>query len=56
MGFLARLLKLKHAKMVEDVVQELEKDAFELLDTHEKCFLCLFIWAGSGCHKDLNMV
>src|SRR6266511_1327690 len=46
----------KHAKMVENVVQELGKGAFELLDLHEKCFLRLFIWAGCGCHKDLNMV
>ena len=46
----------KRAKMVEDVVQELGKGAFELLDAHEKCFLRLFIWAGCGCHKDLNTV
>ena len=44
----------KHAKMVEDIVQELGKGAFELLDAHEKCFLQLFIWAGCGCYKDLN--
>ena len=29
----------KRAKMVENVVQELGKGAFELLDLHEKCFL-----------------
>jgi hypothetical protein len=29
----------KHVKMVENVVQELGKDAFELLDPHEKCLL-----------------
>src|SRR6266498_3121473 len=46
----------KHAKMVENVVQELGKGAFELLDLHEKRFLRLFIWAGCGCHKDLNTV
>jgi len=46
----------KRAKMVEDVVQELGKGAFELLDAHEKRFLQLFIWAGCGCHKDLNTV
>ena len=46
----------KRAKMVEDVVQELEKGAFELLDAGEKRFLQLFIWAGCGCHKDLNTV
>ena len=46
----------KCAKMVEDVVQELGKGAFELLDAHEKHLLQLFIWAGCGCHKDLNTV
>jgi hypothetical protein len=46
----------KRAKMVEDVVQELGKGAFELLDAHEKRLLRLFIWAGCGCHKDLNTV
>jgi hypothetical protein len=46
----------KRAKMVEDVVQELGKGAFELLDSHEKRLLRLFIWAGCGCHKDLNTV
>ncbi len=33
----------KCAKMVENVVQELGKGAFELLDLHEKHLLCLFI-------------
>jgi len=42
--------------MVENVVQELEKGAFELLDLHEKRLMWLFIWAGCGCHKDLNTV
>jgi hypothetical protein len=46
----------KRAKMVENVVQELGKGAFELLDPHEKHLLQLFIWAGCGCHKDLNTV
>jgi len=46
----------RRAKMVENVVQELGKGAFELLDLHEKCLLRLFIWAGCGCHKDLNTV
>ena len=46
----------KRAKMVENVVQELGKGAFELLDPHEKRLLRLFIWAGCGCHKDLNTV
>ena len=46
----------KRAKMVEDVVQELGKGAFELLNAQEKCILQLFIWAGCGCHKDFNTV
>ena len=46
----------KRAKMVENVVQELEKSAFELLNSDEKRLLRLFIWAGCGCHKDLNTV
>ena len=46
----------KCAKMVEDVIQELGKGAFELLDAHEKHLLRLFIWAGCGCHMDLNTV
>jgi len=46
----------KRAKMIENVVQELGKGAFELLDSHEKRLLQLFIWAGCGCHKDLNTV
>ena len=46
----------KHVKIVENVVQELGKGAFELLDPHEMCLLQLFIWAGCGCHKDLNTV
>jgi hypothetical protein len=46
----------KRAKMVENVVQELGKGVFELLDPHEKRLLRLFIWAGCGCHKDLNTV
>ena len=46
----------KRAKMVENVVQELGKGVFELLDPNEKRLLRLFIWAGCGCHKDLNTV
>jgi len=46
----------KRAKMVENVVQELGKGVFELLDLHEKRLFRLFIWAGCGCHKDLNTV
>src|SRR6266508_6977367 len=42
----------KHAKMVENVVQELGEGVFELLDPHDKCLLRLFIWVGCGCHQD----
>jgi len=46
----------KRAVMVENVVQELGRGVFELLDHHEKRLLRLFIWADCGCHKDLNTV
>ena len=36
--------------------QELGKEAFNDLPDEEKCILRLFIWAGCGCHKDLNTV
>jgi len=46
----------RHAVMVESLVTELEKEAFDLLSDEEKQVLKLFIWAGCGCHKDLNTV
>ena len=42
--------------MLEAIVWELGKEAYELLSTEEKHILKLFIWAGCGCHKDLNSV
>ncbi len=46
----------KYAGMLEKVVADLGKEAFEMLSDDEKCMLWLFIWAGCGCHKDLNTV
>src|SRR6266487_6372880 len=44
------------AKMMEEAIKKLGKDAFENLDDNEKRIMKLFIWAGCGCHKDLNSV
>jgi hypothetical protein len=46
----------KWAKMVEQILAKQGKEAFEDLEENEQWFLCLFIWAGCGCHKDLNTV
>ncbi|KAF8799066.1 hypothetical protein BYT27DRAFT_7264089 [Phlegmacium glaucopus] len=46
----------RQALMLEKTVAELGKEAFEKLSDEEKRLLCLFIWAGCGCHKDLNTV
>jgi hypothetical protein len=48
--------KERIAKMTEKVVVELGKEAYEMLSDTEKQTLKLFIWAGCGCHKDLNTV
>ena len=42
--------------MTEMAVTELGKEAFEKLSEEDKHILRLFIWAGCGCHKDLNTV
>ena len=44
------------ATMMEKLVIKLEKASFEMLSDDEKHVLKLFIWAGCGCHKDLNTV
>jgi hypothetical protein len=44
------------ATMLEQLVIKLGKEAFELLSNDEKRIMKLFIWAGCGCHKDLNTV
>ncbi|KAF8872932.1 hypothetical protein CPB84DRAFT_1854232 [Gymnopilus junonius] len=46
----------RKANMIEEAVAELGREAFEQLSNEEQCFLWLFIWAGCGCHKDLNTV
>ncbi|KAF8801161.1 hypothetical protein BYT27DRAFT_7262198 [Phlegmacium glaucopus] len=46
----------KQAIMFEGLIAELGKEAFEMLSPEEKHILKLFIWAGCGCHKDLNTV
>jgi len=52
---LSETVKAKHeAAMLEQVVIKIGKDSFDLLSDDEKRILKLFIWAGCGCHKDLN--
>ena len=46
----------RKAKMIEEAVAELGKEAFNDLSDEEKHLFRLFIWAGCGCHKDLNTV
>jgi hypothetical protein len=46
----------RNAAMLEQLVIKLGKEAFELLSDNEKLVMKLFIWAGCGCHKDLNTV
>jgi hypothetical protein len=46
----------KEAVMMEQLVIKLGKDSYEKLSNDEKRILKLFIWAGCGCHKDLNTV
>ena len=46
----------KRAVMLEEAVADLGKEAFDNLSDEEKEIFRLFIWAGCGCHKDLNTV
>ncbi len=46
----------KRAVMLEEAVADLGKEAFDNLSDEEKRVFRLFIWAGCGCHKDLNIV
>lgn len=46
----------RRAKMMEDYVKKLGNEAYDMLSESEKHALSLFIWAGCGCHKDLNTV
>jgi len=42
--------------MSEDLVIDLGKDVYEMMSDKEKHYLTYFVWAGCGCHKDLNSV
>jgi hypothetical protein len=44
------------AKMSEDVIIKLGKDVYDIMTPPEKRCLTYFVWAGCGCHKDLNTV
>jgi len=44
------------AKISEDLVIDLGKDAYEIMSNKEKQYLTYFVWAGCGCPKDLNSV
>ena len=44
------------AVMLEKLVIKLGKLSFDMMSDNEKHILKLFIWAGCGCHKDLNTV
>jgi hypothetical protein len=46
----------RNAAVYDEAVSELEKEALNDLPDDEKSILQLFIWAGCGCHKDLNTV
>ena len=46
----------RRAIMLEKTIAELGQEAFEKLSDEEKHLLHLFIWAGCGCHKDLNTI
>ncbi|HEY1870913.1 MAG TPA: hypothetical protein VGG71_07635, partial [Chitinophagaceae bacterium] len=46
----------RHAVSMEQLTKDLGKDHYEKLSDDEKQILKLFIWAGCGCHKDLNTV
>jgi len=46
----------RRAIMLEKTIAELGQETFEKLSDEEKHLLHLFIWAGCGCHKDLNTI
>ena len=48
--------KERTAVMMESLVIKLGKEAYEMMSDDEKGTMKLFIWAGCGCHKDLNTV
>ena len=46
----------RHAVSMEQLTKDLGKNHYDQLLDDEKRILKLFIWAGCGCHKDLNTV
>ena len=46
----------RQAATMEKLVIRLGKEHYDTLSDDEKRILKLFIWAGCGCHKDLNTV
>ena len=42
--------------MLQKLMADLGKDAFENLSDQEKALFKLFLWVGCRCHKDLNTV
>ena len=46
----------KKAVMLEEAIAELGHEAFNKLSDDDQRVFWLFIWAGCGCHKDLNTV
>src|ERR1700722_8827987 len=46
----------KNAAMMEKLVIQLGRESYTALSDDERRIMKLFIWAGCGCHKDLNTV
>jgi hypothetical protein len=46
----------KQAGMMENILSDLGKKELEKLPEDKRRILQLFIWAGCGCHKDLNTI
>ncbi|TEB22546.1 glutamic acid-rich protein [Coprinellus micaceus] len=46
----------RKAEMFHSIIMELGKESLELMSDDEKRILKLFIWAGCGCHKELDTV
>jgi len=44
------------ARISEDLVIDLGKNVYQMMSNKEKQYLTYFVWAGCGCHKDLNSV
>lgn len=46
----------KQAGLMENILSDLGKKELEKLPEDQRRILQLFIWAGCGCHKDLNTI